>query len=47
MLNKIFFMENLLDLDRKNRTNWMNVLWLESVVNPISGAVDNGIPFFP
>ena len=33
---KIFFMENLLDLDRENRTDFMKPLWLESVVNPIS-----------
>lgn len=37
MLRQIFFMENLLYLDRENHmVLWNHVLFLESVVNPIS-----------
>lgn len=37
MLSQIFFMENLLYLDRENRTVlWNDVLLLKSVINSIS-----------
>lgn len=41
-------MENLLDLDRENRTVlWKHVLWFESVVNPISRSSWQLNPIFP
>lgn len=49
MLSQIFFMENLLYLDRENRTVlWNHVLLLESVVNPISDRSSWQLnPIFP
>lgn len=50
MLSQIFFMENLLYLDRENRTVlWNDVLLLKSVIHPISNKGNwqlNQIPLF-
>lgn len=50
MLSQIFFMENLLYLDRENRTVlWNDVLLLKSIIHPISNKGNwqlNQIPLF-